>query len=219
MNTQSIPFIIFFAIFAFLFNKAGCTIYDSRPNPTSKNDSLIMTNTEPKQNPTARKPFVRIIDGISTEFTPIADYTIAGRVVSKSHYYVNWESKLAPVDLAIAWGDLLNEKYTSVEFSHGNRFYNYRVGADLVGEIPFIGRHSANEHLIPADPYIKKVLKSIKVNEVIEISGFLVNVKTLDQKQYRLNTSVRRDDTGGGACEVIFVTEVKIGNETFTSIL
>ena len=80
-----------------------------------------------------------------------------------------------------------------------------------------ISTYSANEHLVPSTPRLAKVIKSIKENEIVEIEGQLVNLEWINSKgdAQNFNTSLNRDDTGAGACEVIYVTRIKIKNKVF----
>jgi len=63
-------------------------------------------------------------------------------------------------------------------------------------------------HMIPADRYTAKQLKSLRRGAVISIRGYLVDVDRDDGWQWR--TSMRRDDTGAGACEIVWVEQVII---------
>ena len=217
---SSISFIILF-LCGLTLHKGGCTIVDFRPKESSIENTPIDPTSNPVQINLSEKintSFLKNIDGVKALITPLADYKISGRVVSKRHYYIDWLSKLSPVDLAIAWGEFSSYKHeSSITYWHSDRYYYYRPEASFEGDLSSIGIHSANEHLIPATPRIAKVLKSIKKNEIVEITGQLVNVEWMDVKTgaQSYTTSLTREDTGPGACEVIYVKRVKIKNKVY----
>jgi hypothetical protein len=200
----------------FALHRAGCTIIDIRPEPSSISLEPINSNADPFQETYKEEtetPIIKKIGGRQTLIIPKADYRIAGRVVSKRHYYMDWSSKLSPVDLAIAWGPMASTQFDKyVSYSHSDRYYSYRYSGDFPEDPSVIAKHSANEHLIPANTHIEKTLKSIKVDEIVEIEGFLVNVDGDNGRDgtMSLQTSLTRDDTGAGACEIIYVTKVRI---------
>ena len=218
INSNRIAFFILL-ICIYFFNKAGCTIIDSRPKATGVHKTLIDPTAVPFQETypsDTESPIITKIDGRDTLIIPKASYRIAGRVVSKRRYYMDWTAKLSPVDLALAWGPLASKQYDKfLSYSHSDRFYHYEYSSDFPLDSTVIERHSANEHLIPANPLIDKVLKSIKEGEIIELEGFLVNIEGYDGQHETMNmiSSLTREDTGAGACEIIYVTQVKIKNE------
>lgn len=219
-SSNKLALLLLIAVGVYL-HKAGHSLFNFRPKPSSLISVPLDPSLAPYQNnypSDAETPIIKKIDGRQTLIIPKADYRITGRVVSKRHYFMDWFSKLSPVDLAIAWGPLATKKYDPfVTFSHTDRFYNYHYSADMPDDPSVIATHSANEHLIPANAHIAKALKSVDVDEILEIEGYLVNVEASngDSGAVLMNTSLLRTDTGAGACEIIYVTKVTIGNEVF----
>lgn len=67
----------------------------------------------------------------------------------------------------------------------------------------------SNNHLIPSNDNIEKLIKKIKENDYIKLKGYLVNAKTKKASTMdSFDSSISRVDTGGGACEVIYVTDI-----------
>jgi hypothetical protein len=60
--------------------------------------------------------------------------------------------------------------------------------------------------LIPSDSITKERLLGARVGDVLELEGDLVDVKR--KNGWYINTSLTREDSGGGACEVIYVRSV-----------
>jgi len=63
-------------------------------------------------------------------------------------------------------------------------------------------------HMIPADDRIEKMLKSVRPGEVVKLSGYLVQVNASDGWHWK--SSLTREDTGNGACEVVYVKELVV---------
>lgn len=71
-----------------------------------------------------------------------------------------------------------------------------------------IETHSANMHIIPGNELVENVLSEVALGNIIEIDGYLVDIRGEDGMRMRSSTS--RVDRGGGACEVIWVEKMKI---------
>lgn len=221
MGKRSVIGLIVLIVCAAVFYRDGYTIIDFRPSETRIDSTPIDSSLDPIQEnlPTEMNAsFIKEVDGIKALLTPKAQYKISGRVVSLRHYYRDWYSKLSPVDLAMAWGELSTNKYDDdLQFYHSDRYYNYRYKGSFPGDPKMIATHTANEHLIPANKTIFKTLKSIKEGETVELSGQLVDVEWMDKtaEGNKMDTSLTRDDVGAGACEIIYVTKVKIKNKVY----
>ena len=66
--------------------------------------------------------------------------------------------------------------------------------------------HSGNMHLIPADPGVESDLDAVREGELVRLSGYLVDAR--GPQGFTWNTSLSRDDTGGGSCELFYVERV-----------
>ncbi|HSH71675.1 MAG TPA: hypothetical protein VK974_01340 [Methylophilaceae bacterium] len=142
------------------------------------------------------------------QLTPLQDFSIEARVLSTEHYNMDRESQLAPVDLALGWGRMSDESILSqIKISQSNRFYFWHVDAFPIPREE-IETHSANMHMIPADSSVEKTLKSVRVGQVVTISGQLVEAKAPDGWHWR--SSLTRKDTGNGACEVVLVKSIYV---------
>ena len=71
-----------------------------------------------------------------------------------------------------------------------------------------IETQSANMHMIPADDAIASTLKSIKSGQVVKIKGFLVRADAKDGWHWK--SSLTREDTGNGACELVYVKAITV---------
>ena len=146
--------------------------------------------------------------------TYVATYEISGLVVKTDKYYGNdLYSQIAPVDVSMVCGFLLKkENLEKIRFSRIiDRFLNYTISdgkwLESVGGSEAVGSHISNNHLIPSNKKIEKLIKKIKQNEYVKIEGYLVNVEEKGGN-FKINSSQSRNDKRNGACEVIYVTNV-----------
>ena len=63
-------------------------------------------------------------------------------------------------------------------------------------------------HMIPSDDYIKSVLYKIIPGDIVEINGYLVAVSHADG--FNWNSSLTRNDSGQGACEVVWIDRLSV---------
>ncbi|MDA3838933.1 MAG: hypothetical protein PF574_08130 [Candidatus Delongbacteria bacterium] len=142
------------------------------------------------------------------EVLPLATFDITARVLSRKRYWTGRDSELAPVDFALGWGPMSDEKVLDkLKISQRNRWFYWKCK-----ELPIpqkqIMHNSANMHLIPATDEIESRIKDAKKGNLVKFSGYLVRVEA--DKGWYWQGSLSRTDTGDGACEVVFVKEFEI---------
>ncbi|MFZ6745323.1 hypothetical protein ACO0LC_19035 [Undibacterium sp. JH2W] len=143
------------------------------------------------------------------KLTALADFTIEARVLSKQTYSSDREAQLAPVDLALGWGSMSDTAVIEqLSIGQSNRFYFYRWEKEPPRPPSEIATHSANMHLIPTTPALEKIMRDVRVGQVVKIRGQLVEARAADGWHWR--SSLTRDDTGAGACEVIRVEAIEV---------
>ena len=144
------------------------------------------------------------------EFTvqPLAEFQITARVLSRRNYTLGRDAKLCPVDLALGWGPMSDEKLLSrVSITQYDRCYMWSLREMSVPRDE-VERNSANMHMIPSTPEIRKQLRGLKKGSLIECRGYLVEVTA--PGGWRWRSSLTRNDTGDGACEVVWVRELSV---------
>lgn len=153
----------------------------------------------------------------SMRLTPVAKYQIVAEVMSLKKYRLGWQAQLAPVDMAFAWGRLLEPAaHQHIRYSQSNRWYFYRYSANCPYSRDYISSHSANHHLIPRTQNIRAALLQTRRGEIICLEGYLVNISgNVKGQNVWWNTSLSRTDSGNGACEVLLVTLVQKGPEIY----
>jgi len=141
--------------------------------------------------------------------TPLATFEIDAKVLSRKNYSNGKEAQLSPTDLALGWQNMSDEKnLEQISIWQSKRWYHWRVD-----EFPIprqeINSQSANMHMIPADDGVEEQLNKIKKGQIVSITGYLVRVDDY-RNPWSWKSSLTRDDTGDGACEVVYVTELSL---------
>jgi hypothetical protein len=138
----------------------------------------------------------------------LAEYDIKARVLSRNNFSLGKESKLSPFDLALGWGPMSDQSnIDKLKITQRDRWYFWQ--ADQL-PIPAneISLNSANVHIIPKDENVEESFDQVYKGSLIEMKGYLVKVTTADG--WHWISSLRRDDTGGGSCELMWVEDLTI---------
>jgi len=163
----------------------------------------ITAATPPQQtNLTSEKKWT------SGEYTieALAEYKIKARVLSRNNFSFGKESDLSPLDLALGWGPMSDQSVIDkLDISQRNRWYNWHADVLPISKRE-ISLNSANVHIIPKDESVEDKFDKVYKGSLIEMKGYLVKVTT--SGGWRWVSSLRRDDTSGGACELFWVEEV-----------
>lgn len=139
----------------------------------------------------------------------LAGFELRAKVLGRERYRFDRESDLSPVDLALGWGRMSDQAVVdAIDISQGGRWYRFRYSGSPPIPQREIEQCSANMHLIPADGAVRSAILDAKQGEVIELSGYLVRVHAADG--WRWQSSTTRNDTGDGACEVIWVESFRV---------
>jgi len=139
---------------------------------------------------------------------PLANFSLTARVLSRDNYRFDAGSDLSPTDLAFGWGRMSDSAVLrGIDISQSGRFYYWQTKAFPIPRRE-IETHSANMHMIPADAAVAYQLKRVRVGDVVSLDGLLVEADKANGWRWR--SSLTRDDTGGGACELVYVQSLTI---------
>lgn len=138
---------------------------------------------------------------------PLAGISIDARVLSREDYSAGREAELSPTDLALGWQRMRDDAVLSrLAIGQSSRWYRYR----WQGEPPLppqeIARSSANMHMIPFDQATARALRQVRAGDGVRIDGWLVEATTGDGWRWR--SSLTREDTGAGGCELVYVCAI-----------
>jgi len=146
------------------------------------------------------------IDGNTYEITLLESYKGAFVIKGTKNYSTDGASVVSPKDTILAWGDLSDPKVDAhIKYTQSNRWYYFRYSGDSLVTGDYISQHSSNTHLIPADDTIAKAIRKIGENDYIHLEGYLAIVHFSNGDW---SSSLTREDTGDGACEIVYVTKI-----------
>jgi hypothetical protein len=130
-------------------------------------------------------------------------------VLSRENYHLGDEAELSPVDLALGWGVMSDQAVLDrIDITQGGRWYFTRYEYPAPISDAQIIRNSGNVHVVPANEWVRDRLGDVRVGDLLQARGYLVDVDRDDGFYWR--TSLRRDDTGGGSCEIFYVEQIHI---------
>jgi hypothetical protein len=167
----------------------------------------VLVAQAPKQRALAH---AQAFEHLGYTLTPRAQFSLTARVLAGERYHVDALAKLVPRDLALGWGIMSDSAIIKqLKISQSGRFYFWQYeGAAMHARVSQIIASSANMHLIPASAQVNAVIDSVRVGQLISIEGKLVDVARSDG--WSMKTSLTREDSGPGACEVLFVETASI---------
>jgi hypothetical protein len=172
--------------------------------------------SDPEQEYTSGS-VIKIVDNQEVNIDYVASYNISGRVV-KTYSYAQYgiSNKLSPIDVGLTWGDLAKDENNIkvIWGNSGNRFLTWTIydtdWYNSYGAMNF-QKHVSNNHLIASNDDISKKINAITEGEYIHLTGYLVNMtyELENGAKYSWNTSTSRTDSGDGACEIMYVTDIE----------
>jgi hypothetical protein len=164
----------------------------------------VLVEASPRQTEASDRAPMQLGDIV---LQPLADFDIEARVLSREDYTFDAGASLAPTDLALGWGRMSDSAVIdALEISQSARFFSYRWRS--VPPIPLaeIVRSATNLHAIPADATVRRALARIRVGDIVELRGRLVEANRADGWRWR--SSLSREDSGAGACELMLIESI-----------
>jgi len=140
--------------------------------------------------------------------TPLAQYAGTVRILGTQDYSSGREADLSPEDLVFGWGPMADTNVVAkVSISQGGRWYHWQVRDPPIPSRD-IETHSANTHIIPANDTVASELAKVETGDIIAFNGYLVKVEAPDG--WHWISSLTRNDTGAGACELLWLENLDI---------
>lgn len=162
------------------------------------------------------EPFEVTRKGVTYVVTPYFNYELWGMVVSlhdaSSFLDIShkaWNDNINIRDFCVLWGrNLETGAYKRMRF-HNRDFTCYYSYPDAeTGEL-FAGDCFSNNHILPADSAVTDAARRARRGDSIHFKGWLVSYG-IKGSPYKRMTSTSRNDTGNGACEVVYVNEFEV---------
>ena len=168
----------------------------------------VLAAAEPLQTPIEGAAAVPAWIDEAVKLTPRAAFAAKVRVLSRERYRLDRLADAVPEDLAVGWGPMSDSAVINhLEISQSARFYSWRTDDPPIA-LEEISRHSANWHIVPGNSAVARTLKRIRPGDIITVDGELVDMDK--PGRWFARTSLTREDTGAGACEIILVNRLAI---------
>ncbi len=133
----------------------------------------------------------------------LAEYKIKARVLNRNNFSIGRESDLSPLDLALGWGPMSDQSVIDkIKITQSNRWYHWETDSSPI-PLNQVSLNSANVHIIPNNEDVENKLENVYKGSLIEMKGYLVSINAKDGWHWQ--SSLKRDDTGGGSCELFLV--------------
>jgi len=188
------------------------------PSQSSIYPDLLFS--DPIQTPVKDKiPYLWKIKDQTYRIVPLFEYSARGLVVSEydAQNWLDFSHKKDPAqtkDLCLIWGtNIQNGIYRDLQYKHGE--FTCYIYWDQNQSQKFNGLQFANNHLIPKNGNLAKLIKSAHIGDQVKITGQLVNYEILDTNGKIISTrdtSTIRDDQG---CEIILVSNFEMIQKGF----
>ncbi len=154
-------------------------------------------------------------DGASYRIRKTHRYRVVGQVVSVATYTLTFANAFFDVDLGLAWGDHVEALTRRFTFHQDHRWLFWRSDGPVSDEARLdVTTHVGNQHVIPASANLDRAVRSARVGDRVVLDGHLVTVLTHDGIELA-TSSTRRDDTGAGACEIVWVEGFQRGTKAW----
>jgi len=191
--------IVFVVFLAFGLWKLWSEREASHPPGALVHDTPTQASIEPSAHTLSKNGY---------RIEPLERFTLEARVLGAERYRFGREADLSPLDLALGWGPMSDTAVLEkIEISQSNRFYFWHVEAFPIPRRE-IEVNSANMHMIPADAAVERELSRVRKGSIVRLRGYLVEAVAKDGWRWR--SSLTREDTGNGACELVWVERLEV---------
>ena len=205
-------------IFCYLLPLAIITLFASHYKRKILPDSskmLPVLQNEPIQTKTQSKNF--IFKYLKTEYfvQPVADYEIWGLVATHNNIHsiadiYHDKTSVDIKDLCVLWGSNVDSNnYHNIKFSSNAFICSYQTMSREASS-KFDKYKFSNSHLLSNNKTVRNKIRNVRIGDQIYMKGMLVNYAPKTNLRHLRKSSLTRKDTGDGACEVIFVNEIKV---------
>jgi hypothetical protein len=164
------------------------------------------------------EPFETEVDDITYTIIPVYEYELYGMIVSyhtsgswwDMYHHAIWKDFINVKDICVIWGkqNIKSEVYKKLNFS-SDTWTCYCYWKDQKTARLFDSRGVSNNHLLSDSKELNREIMSAEVGDQIYFRGYLSRYSH-SGGTFRRGTSTRRDDTGNGACETVFLDDFQI---------
>lgn len=142
--------------------------------------------------------------GYDWEITPVFNYDVTALVFGVSHNMLSQAKGVVPTDLGLLWADNARYKYyKNVTLRVRLNHYTARWKNGVIFNL----QAAANTHCATCSAATAAKLRSIVPGDQVRLKGQLINavITKGGGRPATWNTSVTREDTREGSCELLFI--------------
>ena len=192
-------------------------VKDDLPQPGYYDASLL---APPVQLPTSRPVFTSKVNGEEYVINPKFDYELSGVVVSYHdadsisdiYHHDQWKDFINLRDICVIWGsNVTSGVYKKMAFKNAT-WTCWASWPDRETGQQFSMNQLSNNHILSDNEAVNAVLMSAEPGDHIRLKGVLAEYSN-PSSGFNRGTSTRRDDSGNGACETIYLDEFVILNK------
>lgn len=205
---------LFFGSLALL--AAALWFSEALPKVEAIDEALL---SEPEQRAVMSPAFTTEVGGVEYSVQPRFAYDLYGVVVSRhdsaawwDYIHKEWNDNLNVVDLCVVWGEnVRQDAYRAMSYTHDQWTCWYSTGSSEVFAA-FDSSAISNNHMITDNPGVAAALRSARVGDQVHVQGYLADYTIYKHgaSPFQRVSSTVRNDTGNGACEVVYVEEFSI---------
>ncbi len=163
----------------------------------------MLVGASPVQGPVEGKQPWELPDG--TRVIPLASYEINARLLHRERYRFDAMADIAPVDFGVGWHRMSDQSVIDgFRFSNSGRYLSFTTESAV--EAALSTGSLCNMHMLPAGARVRDRLLDLNQGEVFLAKGYLVSVRRPGMSPW--TSSLTREDTGDGACEIMWVEEI-----------
>lgn len=163
----------------------------------------VLAANEPRQR-LVQRPAFQFGD---YQLTPLAEFDVEARVLSVEKYRTDGGARLSPIDFALGWGPMSDSAVLEhFRVKQGGRFFTIYPDERAI-DMKVALLSAANMHLIPATGALEDELKGVRPGSIVRLRGQLVSA--LGPNNFTWSSSLTRNDTGNGACELFYVESLE----------
>lgn len=161
-----------------------------------------------QSGPIQQKIKEETIEFKGVKITKLAKYDITGVVIAKEYYYIGGgANKISKEDLTLCWGPAVKHiNDIDILFSPNDRKVEFRIVGEFYQKYEKKAKHYvSNNHLIPMNKTVSRIIKKTREGDTIQLVGYLVYCEGNNWTWGP--SSMTRTDNG---CEIVLVESAKI---------
>jgi len=189
---------------------------DSLPSADNLRAEL---NKEPRQIAVQRPLLQTQVKGVQYSIQPRYSYDLYGLVVSLhdsdtwwDYAHREWGDHVNVVDFCVVWGENVREgAYRPLSYWNDQWTCWAKPDTDAAWKA-FDPTAISNNHLVTDDPSVARELRKVRIGDQVHLRGYLVDYSIVRNGAATAPrvTSTVRNDSGQGACEVVYVEDFEV---------